>query len=166
MQTENSLNCFANGAKNVRLKKTKILIHVVIAFSGLKFSHHKIKRIHRTRTTYCIHTVDITKTVSVYMSFRHHRISKINFSPQGRGSTNPNTGPIRDRFSFSSNRVEGSFAYIDAAAPRRPGDVAQLVSQEFPATDPNSPHCLRLALLYYNCIPSSTYHWILLIDWA
>ncbi len=49
---------------------------------------------------------------------------------RGRGSDSPNTGPIRDHSSFSSNTVAGAFAYIDAAAPRRPNDVAQIVSQE------------------------------------
>ena len=50
----------------------------------------------------------------------------INDNFQGRGSDNPNTGPIRDHSSFASNTVTGAFAYIDAAAPRRPNDVAQV----------------------------------------
>lgn len=61
----------------------------------------------------------------------------------GRGSENPNTGPIRDHSSFSSNRVTGAFAYIDASLPRRPQDKAHLVSHEFQATDANNPLCLR-----------------------
>ncbi len=64
-------------------------------------------------------------------------------SIQGRGSDNPNTGPIRDHSSFTSNRVTGAFAYIDASSPRRPNDVARIISEEFPATGPNSPLCLR-----------------------
>ena len=64
------------------------------------------------------------------------------FSPscmhfQSRGSDNPNTGPIRDHSSFTSNRVTGAFAYIDASPPRRPNDVAQIVSEEFTATGAN-----------------------------
>jgi len=61
----------------------------------------------------------------------------------GRGHDNPNTGPIRDHSSFVSNRVTGSFAYIDASPPRRPLDRAQLISSEFPATKSNNPLCLR-----------------------
>ena len=62
---------------------------------------------------------------------------------QSRGSENPNTGPIRDHSSFSSNRVTGAFAYIDASSPRRPHDKAHLVSSEFQATDADNPLCLR-----------------------
>ena len=58
-------------------------------------------------------------------------------SLQSRGSDNPNTGPIRDHSSFTSNRVTGAFAYIDASPPRRPNDVAQIVSEEFTATGAN-----------------------------
>lgn len=63
----------------------------------------------------------------------------------GRGSDNPNTGPQRDHSSFATNRVTGAFAYIDAGHPRRPGDKAQLLSEEFPATDKSElgPLCLR-----------------------
>ena len=53
---------------------------------------------------------------------------------QGRGSNNPNTGPQRDHASFATNRVTGAFAFIDAGHPRRPGDKALLMSEEFPAT--------------------------------
>lgn len=62
---------------------------------------------------------------------------------QSRGSENPNTGPLRDHSSFTNNRVTGAFAFIDASAPRRPNDIAQIVSEEFPATESNSPLCLR-----------------------
>ena len=62
---------------------------------------------------------------------------------QSRGSENPNTGPIRDHSSFGSNRVTGSFAYINSGSPRRPQDKAHLVSNEFQATDANNPLCLR-----------------------
>ena len=63
----------------------------------------------------------------------------------GRGSENPNTGPQRDHSSFATNRVTGAFAYINAGHPRRPGDKAQLMSEEFPATDKTEqgPLCLR-----------------------
>lgn len=63
----------------------------------------------------------------------------------GRGSENPNTGPQRDHSSFATNRVTGAFGYIDAGHPRRPGDKAQLMSEEFPATDKSAqgPLCLR-----------------------
>ena len=67
-------------------------------------------------------------------------------SLQSRGSENPNTGPIRDRSSFGSNRVTGAFAHIDASAPRRPQDKARLVSSEFQATDPDNPLCLRYVI--------------------
>ena len=53
---------------------------------------------------------------------------------QGRGSNNPNTGPQRDHASFATNRVTGAFAFIDAGHPRRPGDKALLMSEEFPST--------------------------------
>jgi len=63
----------------------------------------------------------------------------------GRGSNNPNTGPQRDHSSFTTNRVTGAFAYIEAGHPRRPGDKALLMSEEFPATDQSvaGPLCLR-----------------------
>ena len=64
---------------------------------------------------------------------------------QGRGSNNPNTGPQRDHASFATNRVTGAFAFIDAGHPRRPGDKALLMSEDFPATAPDNggPLCLR-----------------------
>ena len=65
------------------------------------------------------------------------------FQLQSRGSENPNTGPIRDHSSFGSNRVTGSFAYINSGSPRRPQDKAHLVSNEFQATDADNPLCLR-----------------------
>ena len=72
---------------------------------------------------------------------------------QSRGSDNPNTGPIRDHSSFTSNRVTGAFAYIDASPPRRPNDVAQIVSEEFTATGANRetrvPLFLRFALISF-----------------
>jgi len=63
----------------------------------------------------------------------------------GRGSNDPNTGPQRDHSSFSTNRVTGAYAFIDASYPRRPGDKAKLLSEEFPATDKSDsgPLCLR-----------------------
>ena len=63
---------------------------------------------------------------------------------QSRGSDNPNTGPIRDHSSFTSNRVTGAFAYIDASPPRRPNDVAQIVSEEFTATGANRKRILTV----------------------
>ena len=64
---------------------------------------------------------------------------------QGRGSNNPNTGPQRDHASFATNRVTGAFAYIDAGHPRRPGDKALLMSEDFPGTrdQTGGPLCLR-----------------------
>ena len=41
---------------------------------------------------------------------------------KGRGSNDPNTGPQRDHSSFTTNRVTGAFAYIDAGHPRKQGD--------------------------------------------
>ncbi|XP_023328229.1 MAM and LDL-receptor class A domain-containing protein 1 [Eurytemora carolleeae] len=63
----------------------------------------------------------------------------------GRGSNNPNTGPQRDHSSFSTNRITGAFAFIDASYPRRPDDRALLTSEEFPPTDEDDqgPLCLR-----------------------
>ena len=81
---------------------------------------------------------------------------------KGRGSNDPNTGPQRDHSSFSSNRVTGAFAYIEAGHPRKPGDKlvsdhiewkrlkiykirALLMSEEFSPTDTSSSGhlCLR-----------------------
>ena len=62
---------------------------------------------------------------------------------QSRGSDNPNTGPIRDHSSFANDAVTGAFAYIDASSPRRTNDVAQIISESFPATNANQPMCLR-----------------------
>jgi len=63
----------------------------------------------------------------------------------GRGSNDPNTGPQRDHSSFTTNRVTGAFAYIDAGHPRKQGDRALLISEEFTPTDQTSsgPLCLR-----------------------
>ena len=79
---------------------------------------------------------------------------------QSRGSENPNTGPIRDHSSFASNRVTGAFAFIDASSPRRPQDLAHLVSSEFQATDADNPLCLRFVYVltsYFPFISGSVY---------
>ena len=70
------------------------------------------------------------------------------FVPQGRGSQNPNTGPIRDHSSFTNNRVTGGYAYIDTnGGQTRPDDKAQLVSPQFPATNgQDGPMCLRWSI--------------------
>lgn len=60
-----------------------------------------------------------------------------------RGSLNPSTGPPRDRSSFSNGGMMGGFAMIDSGYPRRPGDRARLMTQEFQATDADSPLCMR-----------------------
>ncbi|CAL4111317.1 unnamed protein product, partial [Meganyctiphanes norvegica] len=60
-----------------------------------------------------------------------------------RGSMNPSTGPPRDRSSFTSSALMGGYAVIDSNWPRRPGDRARLMSQEFQATNPDSPLCMR-----------------------
>ena len=69
-----------------------------------------------------------------------------NDNDQGRGSNNPNTGPQRDHASFATNRVTGAFAFIEAGHPRRPGDKALLMSEEFPATAEVSHTTQRLKL--------------------
>uniref|UniRef100_A0A6A7FLR1 MAM and LDL-receptor class A domain-containing protein 2-like n=1 Tax=Hirondellea gigas TaxID=1518452 RepID=A0A6A7FLR1_9CRUS len=60
-----------------------------------------------------------------------------------RGSLNPSTGPPRDRSSFSNGGMMGGFAVIDSGYPRRPGDRARLLTEEFQATDPDTPLCMR-----------------------
>ncbi|XP_066937101.1 MAM and LDL-receptor class A domain-containing protein 1-like [Macrobrachium rosenbergii] len=62
---------------------------------------------------------------------------------QSRGSLNPSTGPPRDRSSFANNGMMGGYAFIDSSYPRRPGDRARLMSQEFQGTNPDSPLCMR-----------------------
>ena len=76
---------------------------------------------------------------------------------QSRGSDNPNTGPIRDHSSFTSNRVTGAFAYIDASPPRRPNDVAQIVSEEFTATGANRETRLHTSPRVDQLLLSKTY---------
>ena len=53
---------------------------------------------------------------------------------QGRGSTNPSTGPASDRSSSLHGGMEGGFAFIDSSYPRKPGDIALLSSEDFEAT--------------------------------
>ena len=53
----------------------------------------------------------------------------------GRGSQNIFTGPARDYSSFGNNEISGGYVYIDANYPRRPGDVALLLS---PVLNPTS----------------------------
>ncbi|KAK3871532.1 hypothetical protein Pcinc_023337 [Petrolisthes cinctipes] len=60
-----------------------------------------------------------------------------------RGSLNPSTGPPRDRSSFANDGLMGGYAFIDSSYPRRPGDTARLMSQEFQGTNPDSPLCMR-----------------------
>ncbi|KAJ8682056.1 hypothetical protein QAD02_017848 [Eretmocerus hayati] len=60
------------------------------------------------------------------------------------GSNNPTTGPVTDRES-SSLGGGGGYTYIDSGWPRRPGDVARLISVSMPSTGPDSPLCLRFA---------------------
>ncbi|XP_069156146.1 MAM and LDL-receptor class A domain-containing protein 1 isoform X2 [Procambarus clarkii] len=60
-----------------------------------------------------------------------------------RGSLNPSTGPPRDRSSFAKDEMMGGYAFIDSGYPRRPGDRARLMSQEFQSTNPDSPICMR-----------------------
>ncbi len=51
------------------------------------------------------------------------------------GSQNIFTGPARDFSSFDNNEISGGYVYIDANYPRRPGDVALLLS---PSLNPTS----------------------------
>ncbi|XP_042223309.1 MAM and LDL-receptor class A domain-containing protein 1-like isoform X2 [Homarus americanus] len=62
---------------------------------------------------------------------------------QSRGSLNPSTGPPRDRSSFANDGKMGGYAFINSGYPRRPGDRARLMSQEFQGTNPDSPLCMR-----------------------
>ncbi|UYV80434.1 hypothetical protein LAZ67_19000180 [Cordylochernes scorpioides] len=63
----------------------------------------------------------------------------------GRGSQNTLTGPAKDFSSFGRDIQAGGYIYIDSAFPRRPGDVARLVSPEFQPTGDNNPVCLKFA---------------------
>ncbi|XP_015605831.1 MAM and LDL-receptor class A domain-containing protein 1 [Cephus cinctus] len=58
-----------------------------------------------------------------------------------RGSGNPTTGPAMD--SSSDRATAGGYAFIDSSFPRRPGDVAKLISTSFPATGPDTPMCMH-----------------------
>ncbi|EFN76831.1 Apical endosomal glycoprotein [Harpegnathos saltator] len=58
-----------------------------------------------------------------------------------RGSDNPTTGPAMD--SSSDRATAGGYAYIDSNFPRRPGDIAKLVSSSFPATSADAPMCMH-----------------------
>ncbi|XP_047739184.1 MAM and LDL-receptor class A domain-containing protein 2 isoform X2 [Hyalella azteca] len=62
---------------------------------------------------------------------------------QSRGSMSQATGPPRDRSASENGGMTGGFAVIDSSYPRRPGDRARLMTEEFQATDPNSPLCMR-----------------------
>ncbi|XP_045139378.1 MAM and LDL-receptor class A domain-containing protein 1-like isoform X1 [Portunus trituberculatus] len=66
-----------------------------------------------------------------------------------RGSLNPSTGPPRDRSSFANEGLLGGYAFIDTGFPRRPGDVARLMSQEFQGTNPDGPLCMRFWIHMY-----------------
>ena len=41
--------------------------------------------------------------------------------------------------------MSGGYAYIDSSFPRRPGDVARLVSVGLPASIPDSPMCMHFS---------------------
>lgn len=58
----------------------------------------------------------------------------------GRGSQNIFTGPARDYSSFDNNEISGGYVFINSAYPRRPGDVAVLLS---PVMNPTSKYNLR-----------------------
>ncbi|XP_031788342.1 MAM and LDL-receptor class A domain-containing protein 1 isoform X2 [Nasonia vitripennis] len=62
-----------------------------------------------------------------------------------RGSSKPTTGPVMDREAASSSIRGGGYAYIDSSFPRRPGDLARLVSVGLPANNQDSPLCLHFA---------------------
>lgn len=64
----------------------------------------------------------------------------------GRGSQNIFTGPARDFSSFDNNEISGGYVYIDANYPRRPGDVALLLSPSLNPTSDNLPLCLKFAI--------------------
>ncbi|KAG1656284.1 MAM and LDL-receptor class A domain-containing protein 2 [Nymphon striatum] len=67
----------------------------------------------------------------------------------GRGSTNIVTGPTSDHTSQSRNGMTGGYIYLDSTFPRGPGDKAQLISQQFSATDPNGPSCMKFWISVY-----------------
>ncbi|XP_066601033.1 MAM and LDL-receptor class A domain-containing protein 1-like [Prorops nasuta] len=60
-----------------------------------------------------------------------------------RGTSNPTTGPAID--SSSDRSTAGGYAFIDSHFPRRPGDIAKLISSSFPATGPDSPMCMHFS---------------------
>lgn len=67
----------------------------------------------------------------------------------GRGSQNIFTGPARDYSSFANNEISGGYVFINSAYPRRPGDVAVLLS---PVMNPTSKYYLLKIMkhvLYY-----------------
>ncbi|KAJ6225385.1 hypothetical protein RDWZM_003930 [Blomia tropicalis] len=64
----------------------------------------------------------------------------------GRGSQNIFTGPARDYSSFDNNEISGGYVYIDANYPRRPGDLALLLSPTLNPTSDSIPLCLKFAL--------------------
>lgn len=45
--------------------------------------------------------------------------------------------------SSSDRATAGGYAFIDSSFPRRPGDVAKLVSSSFPATTTDVPMCMH-----------------------
>lgn len=45
--------------------------------------------------------------------------------------------------SSSDRATAGGYAYIDSRYPRRPGDIARLMSISFPGTGPESPMCMH-----------------------
>lgn len=45
--------------------------------------------------------------------------------------------------SSSDRTTAGGYAYIDSSFPRRPGDMAKLVSSSFPATSADAPMCMH-----------------------
>ncbi|KAG1659105.1 MAM and LDL-receptor class A domain-containing protein 2 [Nymphon striatum] len=67
----------------------------------------------------------------------------------GKGSTKAVTGPTSDHTSQSRNGIIGGYIYLDSAFPRVPEDKAQLISQQFSATDPNSPSCMKFWISVY-----------------
>jgi len=60
---------------------------------------------------------------------------------QSRGSKNPATGPAMD--SSSDRATAGGYAFIDSSFPRKPGDIAKLISSNFPATNADMPMCMH-----------------------
>ena len=69
---------------------------------------------------------------------------------QKKGSQNIFTGPARDFSSFDNNEISGGYVFIDSNYPRRPGDVAMLLSPVLnPTSNTNYKNISLYIYIYY-----------------